>query len=79
MQIFYPIAVGNAAWRYQNDCQTMIHAHVENDLNRNEHLNVNLENKAPHWLLLLSPKITFISPIFKQVKSLTYLTSYGNL
>ena len=48
MQIFYPIAVDNAAWRYQNGCQTMIHAHVENDLNRNEHLNVNLENKAPH-------------------------------
>ena len=31
-----------------NGFQMMSYVHVEKDLNRNEHLNINLENKAPH-------------------------------
>ena len=38
MQIFNPIARGNAA-----ACQMMSYSHVEKDLNKNEHLNLNLE------------------------------------
>ena len=28
--------------------QTMSYANVEKDINRNEHLNLNLQNKTPH-------------------------------
>ena len=38
MEIFESIARGNAA-----TCQMMSLSHVEKDLNRNEHLNLNLE------------------------------------
>ena len=38
MQIFDPMARGNAA-----ACQMMSYFHVEKDLNKNEHLNFNLE------------------------------------
>ena len=44
----------------------------------NEHLNLNLENKTLHKLLLAYPKITSAS-LPKQVKSSIYLTDYGNL
>ena len=37
MQIFDPIARGNAA-----ACQMMSYSHTEKYLNRNEHLNLNL-------------------------------------
>ena len=40
-----------------NAFQMMSYANVEKHLNRNEHLNLNLENKTPHLLLLASPKI----------------------
>ena len=41
MQIFDPIARGNAADTV-NDCQ-MSYSHAEKDLDRNQHLNWNLE------------------------------------
>ena len=40
MQIFDPIARGNAA-DTSNGCQMISYSHVEKDLNRNEHLNLN--------------------------------------
>ena len=45
MQIFVPIAGGNAA-DTTNCCQMMTYSHVEKDLNRNDHLNVNLESNT---------------------------------
>ena len=42
MQIFDPITCGNAA-DTANSCQMMSYSHVEKDLNRNEHFNLNLE------------------------------------
>ena len=41
MQIFDPIACDTA-----NGCQTMSFSHVEKDINRKEHLNLNLEWKS---------------------------------
>ena len=41
MQILDPVARGNAA-DTTNGCQMMSYSHVEKDLNRNEHLNLNL-------------------------------------
>ena len=41
VQIFNPIAYGKAA-DTTNGCQMMSYSHVEKDLNRNEHLNLNL-------------------------------------
>ena len=41
MQIFNTIACGNAADTV-NGCQMMSYSHIEEDLNRNEHLNLNL-------------------------------------
>ena len=38
MQIFDPIARGNAADTV-NDCQMMSYSHAEKDLDRNQHLN----------------------------------------
>ena len=46
MQIFHSIARGNADTA--SGCQMMSYSHVEKDLNMNEHLNLNLENKIPH-------------------------------
>ena len=46
MQIFDPVACGNAA-NTANGCQMMSYFHVEKDLNRNEHLNLNLEQNTP--------------------------------
>ena len=43
MYIFDPIARGNVDTA--SGCQMMSYSHV--DLNRNEHLNLNLENKRP--------------------------------
>ena len=42
MQIFYPIARGKAA-DTTNGCQMMSYSHVEKDLNKYEHLNLNLK------------------------------------
>ena len=42
MQIFDPIERGSAA-DTTNGCQTLSYSHVEKDINRNEHLNLNLE------------------------------------
>ena len=42
MQIFDPVARGNAA-DTTNACQMMNYSHVEKDLSRNEHLNLFLE------------------------------------
>ena len=44
MQIFDPIARGNIDTT--SACQMMSYSHI--DLNNNEHLNLNLENKTPH-------------------------------
>ena len=46
MQIFGQIACGNADTT--SNCQMMSYFHVEKCLNRNKHLNLNLENLAPH-------------------------------
>ena len=40
MQIFNPKARGKAS-DTSNGCQMMSNSHVEKDLNRNEHLNLN--------------------------------------
>ena len=48
MQNFDPIARGNIDTA--SGCQMMSYSHV--NLNRNEHLNLKLENKTPHKLLL---------------------------
>ena len=42
MQIFDPITLGNAA-DTANGCQMMSYSRVEKNLNRNEHLNLNVE------------------------------------
>ena len=42
MHISDQVARGNAA-DTANGCQMMSYSHVEKDLNRNEHLNLNLE------------------------------------
>ena len=42
MQMFNPVACGNAADN-ANGFQMMSYSHVEENLNRNEHLNINLE------------------------------------
>ena len=42
MQIFGPVALGDAA-DSANGCQMTNYSHVEKDLNRNEHLKLNLE------------------------------------
>ena len=42
MQIFDPTACGNAA-DAANVCQMIRYSHVEKDLNRNKHLNLNFE------------------------------------
>ena len=42
MQISDPIARDNPAGT-TNGCQMMSYSHAEKDLNRNEHLNLNLE------------------------------------
>ena len=42
MQIFDPIAGGNAA-DTANGYQMMSYSHIETDLNRNEHLNLNIK------------------------------------
>ena len=42
MQIFDPIARGNTA-DTANGCQVMRYSYVKKELNRNEHLNLNLE------------------------------------
>ena len=44
MQIFDPIARGNVD--STGGCQMMSYSHV--DLNKNEHLNLNFENKTTH-------------------------------
>ena len=54
MQIFDLIAHGNAV-NTANDCQIMNFSHVEKDLNRNEHLNLNIEQSSS--LTAASPKI----------------------
>ena len=46
MKIFDPIARGNADTT--SDCPMMSYSHIEKHLTRNEHLNLNLENKAPY-------------------------------
>ena len=43
MQIFDPIARGNASGT-ANGCQMMNCSHIEKDLNKNEHLNLHLNN-----------------------------------
>ena len=43
---FQPIARGNADTT--SGCQMVRYSHVEKNLNRSEHLNLNLENKTPH-------------------------------
>ena len=48
MQVFNLIARGNATSRYHQWFQMMSFYHLEKDLNENEHLNLNLENKTPH-------------------------------
>ena len=68
MQIFDPMACGNPDTTSSR--QTMGCSHVEKYLNRNEQLNLNLEKKHLINCCLLLPK---------QVKSLIYLTGYGNL
>ena len=42
MKIFNPIARGNAVDVANSCCQMMGYSYVEKDLNRNEHLNLNL-------------------------------------
>ena len=42
MHIFDPTACGNAG-DTTNCCQMMSYSHLEKDLNKNEHLNLNLE------------------------------------
>ena len=42
MKIFDPILCGNAAYT-ANDCQMMRYPHVEQNLKRKEHLNLNRE------------------------------------
>ena len=42
IHFFDPIARDNAA-NTANGCQMISYSHVENDLNRNENLNLNLE------------------------------------
>ena len=42
MQILDPIASGNFS-DTANGCQMMSYSHAEKDINRNEHLNLNLE------------------------------------
>ena len=42
MQIFEPIACGKAI-DTASGCQMMNYSHSEKDLNKNEHLNLNLE------------------------------------
>ena len=46
MQIFNQIARGNGDT--SKCCQMMSYPQVEKDLNMNENLNLNLENKTPH-------------------------------
>ena len=46
MKIFDPIARGNADTI--SDCPMMSYSHIEKHLTRNEHLNLNLENKTPY-------------------------------
>ena len=58
MQISNPVACGNAADAV-NDCQMMSHSHVEKNLNRCEHLNLNLEQNT---LLTASLRTTSASP-----------------
>ena len=48
MQIFDPIARGNAA-NIASGSQMMSCPHVEKDINRNEHLNLNLEQNTSLW------------------------------
>ena len=45
MYVFDAKARDNAAYTV-NDCQMMSYSHVEKDLNRNEHLNLNLEQNT---------------------------------
>ena len=61
-----------------NAFQMISYVNAEKDLNTNKHLNLSLENKTSHSLLLASPKIICAS-LSKQVRSLIYLTCYGNL
>ena len=44
MKFFDPVARGNVDT--VSGCQMMSYSHL--DLKRNEHLNLNLENKTPH-------------------------------
>ena len=45
MHIFDPIARGDTA-ETANGCQVMRYYHLKKDLNRNEHLNLNLEQNT---------------------------------
>ena len=45
MQIFYQIAGGNHTGT-ANGCHMMTYSHVEKDLSRKKHLNLNIEKKS---------------------------------
>ena len=68
MQMFDPIACGNTADTV-NGCQMMSYSHIKKHLNRNEHLNLNLEKST-----------TLTAACFShQVKNLIYLTGYSSV